>query len=326
MGPDANIRKLDDLSAQVSRGIFSLHSLVILALCLIAAVLIGRLVAHLLRMVVVVISNRADTTEDLRRVNRLRHFETLIVLNIALFRTLLIVAALYLWWLLVHPEGQSGAIIGAGAVVAILLGSSFGPVLRDFAAGAVMMAEQWYGVGDHVRLEPFADMQGVVERVTLRSTRIRGLNGEVIWVNNQHIQGARIAPRGIRTIALEIFVIDLKAGTQLIEKTNRRLPIGPLLVSTPLQILSHEEVGDELWHITAVGETAPGREWLLETSAVELVKSLDEASRKPVIAHGPLARYADSDAERRFKRTIHNARKSPAKRKTRTVGVRSRGK
>lgn len=287
-----------------------------LFICVLASLLIGRFIAHLLRMVVVRLSNHADNVEDLRRVNRLRHYETLIVLNIALLRTVLVLFALYVWWVLVHPSGQPTAIIGASAVAAILLGASFGPVLRDFAAGLVMMAEQWYGVGDHVRLEPFADMQGVVERVTLRSTRIRGLNGEVIWVNNQHIQGARIAPRGIRTIALELFVTDLKVGLQLLEKTNKRMPIGPLLVSTPLQVVSQEEVGDELWHITVIGETAPGREWLLETSATELIKTLDIQSRKPVIAHGPLARYADSDAERRFKRTLHNARKTNAKRRT----------
>jgi len=174
-----------------------------------------------------------------------------------------------------------------------------------------MMAEHWYGVGDHIKVEPFADMQGVVERVTLRSTRIRGLNGEVMWVNNQNIMGVHLAPKGIRTMALEMFVEDLQRGENLIQKTNRRLPTGPMLLITPLTIISNDKVGDKLWHITAVGETAPGREWLIEQSAVDLIKWLDEQSKNSILAHGPLARYADTEAERRFSRTIKNARKRP---------------
>jgi hypothetical protein len=112
-----------------------------------------------------------------------------------------------------------------------------------------------------------------------------------------------------------MFVDDLQAGERLIERANKRLPMGSLLVTTPLTIVSSEKVGDKLWQITAVGETAPGREWLLEQSAVKLIKELDEKSKKPTIAHGPLFRYADREAEKRFRRSISNARKRPAARK-----------
>jgi hypothetical protein len=121
----------------------------------------------------------------------------------------------------------------------------------------------------------------------------------------------RLSPKGIRTMALEMFVEDLERGQQLIQKTNSRLPTGPLLLITPLTIISTDKVGDKLWHITAVGETAPGREWLIEQSAVDLIKWMDEQSTKPVLAHGPLARFADIEAEKRFSRTIKNAKKRP---------------
>ena len=297
---------------QLAHSFLNAQSLLVLLVSLTIALVLGRLLAAVLRRVVVLIGHQADKSPNLHTVNRLRRFETFIVLSIAVLRTSLVLFGLYFWWLFVHPSGHPTALIGASALLVIVVSGALSPVLRDIAAGSVMMAEQWYGVGDHIRLEPFGDLQGVVERVTLRSTRIRGLNGEVVWVGNQHIMGVRLAPRGIRTIALELFVTDLAGGENLIEKTNKRLPIGPLLVTTPLHIISREEVGDKLWQITAVGETAPGREWLLETSAVELIKSLEAALKTPLIAHGPLARYADSDAERRFNRTIHNARKRPA--------------
>jgi hypothetical protein len=289
-----------------------------LILCVGAALLLGRILAFILRKVVNAIGASADRSQNLATVNRLRRYETLIVLSIAIIRTALVLFSLYFWWLWDHPTGQPTALIGASALLIVLISASLGPVLRDLSSGSVMMAEQWYGVGDHVRIEPFMDMQGVVERVTLRSTRIRGLNGEVVWVNNQYIQGVRIAPKGIRTIALEMFVNDIKAGEQLVIATNKRLPSGPLLLVSPLQVVETAEVGEKLWHITAVAETAPGREWLIEQSAVDLIKSLDSERKTPIIEHGPLARYADSEADQRFRRTITNARK-PTKVKRRVA-------
>ena len=303
---------------QVSENFINVHSITVFITCIVIALILGRIVAAILRKAVQLISRQADNTEDLRKVNRLRRYETILVLFIAGIRSVLLICAIYFWWMLTHPNAQPTALLGAGALTLVIVYGILTPVLRDITAGSVMMAEHWYGVGDHVKVEPFWDVQGVVERVSLRSTKIRGLNGEIIWINNQNITGVHLAPKGVRTMGLELFVTDLAAGENLISKTNRRLPIGPMLMVNPLEITSSEQVGDNLWHITAVGETAPGREWLIEQSAVELIKDLDEKSKKPVLTHGPLARYADPEADNRFKRTIKNARKRPAAKKSRT--------
>jgi hypothetical protein len=318
---DHAVRTTTNIFEKIQHNLLNTHSLIVLGIALAVALLAGRLIAHVLRQVVGLIGRRADKIENLNTVNRLRRYETFIILSIAVIRTALVLFAIYFWWMYVHPSGRPTAIIGASAIAALLLSGMLSPALRDIVAGSLMMAEQWYGVGDHIKIEPFADMQGVVERVTLRSTRLRGLNGEIMWINNQNIMGVRLAPRGIRTLGLEMFVDDLTAGEQLVAKANRRLPIGPLLVLGPLEIISSEQVGDQLWHITAIGDTAPGREWLIEHSAVELIKELDEKSKRPALAHGPLARYADVEAERRFRRTINNARKRPKQKKRRAKPV-----
>lgn len=290
---------------------FNWHAILSFVICVGAALLLGRIVSYLLRRVVVQIGAQADKSQDLRRVNLLRRYETLLVLSIAVIKVLLILFSLYFWWLLDHPDTQPTALIGASAILVLVLSASIGPMIGDVSAGAAMMIEEWYGVGDFIKVEPFANVEGVVERVTLRSTRIRNLNGEVVWVNNRTIQGVRLTPKGIRRLALDLFVTDLERGEKLIDKANDRLPIGPLLLVSPLRISDELQVGNNLWHITVIGETAPSREWLIENAAVDLMKELDESSKKPVIAHGPLPHYADTDAEKRFKRTITNARKKP---------------
>jgi hypothetical protein len=311
---DTTLEKSKSVLDQVTSTFFSGRSLITFVIAMATAIILGRIIAAILRKIARSVSRTADKVQDLKEVNRLRRIETLIVLFVALIRMMLVVMAVYFWWVYAHPTQQPGALIGASALVAIIGTATIGPILRDLAYGGIMMAEHWYGVGDHIQVEPFMELKGVVERVTLRSTRIRGLNGEIIWLNNQNIQGVRVLTKGVRTIALEIFVNNLEGGLNMIEQTNMRLPTGPLMVVRPLHIMSKNEVGDHLWHITAIGETAPGREWLLQDYARQILQELDD-DKHPVMRTDPIAHDADSDAERRFARTVQNARKSPLQRK-----------
>jgi hypothetical protein len=295
---------------QISDAIFNTRSLFILLICLLAGVIFGRIVSGILRRISRSVGRQADRSEGLSTVNRLRRIETLLVLSIAIVRSFFIVVALYFWWVYTHPQQQPTALIGASALIAIIAGGVFGPVLRDLAFGGGMMAEHWFGVGDLITIEPFAGIQGVVERVSLRSTKIRGLNGEIIWMSNQNIGGVRIAQKGVRSIALELFVSSEKRAADMIHRVNELLPRGASLLTSPLSIMTIERKESDLWHLTAIGETAPGREWLLEKNAVEILTNLDKEHKKPVLLAPPIARFADNDTERKFARAIHNAKKT----------------
>ncbi|HSW79465.1 MAG TPA: mechanosensitive ion channel domain-containing protein [Candidatus Saccharimonadales bacterium] len=305
------IQQSSNILKQTTDTLFNAHTLTILVIAIVVAFVLGRLLAIISHRITRALARRADKAKSIDAVNKLRRTETLIVLSTALIRVFLIIFALYLWWSLTHPNQQAGAIIGASALFAIILGGVLSPLLRDLSSGSVMMAEHWFGVSDHVTIEPFT-LQGIVERVTLRSVKIRSLNGESIWVNNQAISAVKITPKGVSTMAIEIFVNNLNRGLDLIEETNLRLPNGPLMVISPLTVMTHTEAGDKLWHLTAIGETAPERQWLLEKYAIQIMQEIDEKTKHPTLLHEPIARYSDSDAERRFARTINTARKEKA--------------
>lgn len=312
-----SLQKLSTNLEDVTSNIFNLQSLSLLALLLFGAFIFGRIIAMLLRRVNHFLSRQADKSTHLPTVERYRRTETFLVISIALIRTFFVAFAVYLWWVLEHPGQQPTAIIGATTIFAVIAGGVFSPVLRDLASGSMMMSEHWFGVGDHVKIEPFGDMQGVVERVTLRSTRVRGINGEVIWVNNQNIQAVRVTTKGLRTIAIELFVSNPELGKRLIEETDLRLPAGPIMVAKPLSIMDVNEVGRDghsMWHITAIAQTAPGREWLIEKYAIEVMQELDEKRKNPILMSDPIARNADNVAEQKFARAIRNARKVSTKR------------
>src|SRR5438093_11521583 len=94
----------------------------------------------------------------------------------------------------------------AGASFALILaGFAVQRILVDILAGLTMFIERWYSVGDTVTLLVGAELQGVVEDVSLRRTRLRSLSGEVIQVHNSQIQAVSVLPRGVKELAIEVF-------------------------------------------------------------------------------------------------------------------------
>jgi hypothetical protein len=72
-----------------------------------------------------------------------------------------------------------------------------------------------------------------------------------------------------------------------------------------LKITEEEKLNNTMWRITLSGQTVPGREWLIEHFAANAIKEADELEGKEkIIIYGPIARYVDSSAEKRFKRAI----------------------
>lgn len=295
------------------------RSMLVLILSMIAAYWLSKFLARGLIFMAQRIGRRSDNESDEARVTRLRQTETYLSVAIAIIRALVVVSVGYIAWRVLSPtaakSSTSGglAAIGAGAMFALVAGQTIGIVLRDLTASAIMISENWYKIGDFVKLDPFTDLSGVVERFTLTSTRIRALNGEVITVHNQNITGARVTPHGVRTIAVDIFVRDKRAGVAAIRRIIAAIPKGTMMLAHPLRITNIDKWGDERWRITVTGQTPPGREWLIDKFFVEAVSSLDDDKEKSerLLSLPPIPHAADETANRRFKRAVRVKKDQP---------------
>jgi small-conductance mechanosensitive channel len=291
---------LDDKATQDS---VVLRLFLALLAALVIAYIINRLLGFILNWLANFVADYNETDTQAERLIHTKRAETLLSVAGALLKVIVVGLSLYFMWRLANPTTAPLAILGAGTFFVILGAATIGPLLRDVTSGIVMIAEKWYNVGDHIVVDPFKNLSGIVERVNLRSTKIRSLKGEVIWVHNQHIQGVRVTPRGVRTMALDIFVKDLEKGRKLLEEVINTLPNGPTMIASPLVIKQEEEHGG-LWRITAVGQTTPGREWLIEKFAVEAIQEADSKNKNKLIIHEPIVRYTDALAEQRFKHSM----------------------
>lgn len=296
---------LDEWLQAIGEGILDGKWIVILLFASVAAFILNKLIARIIPGLVKFVADRADSATDTDKLLHWRRLETFIGVILAAVKLLIFFTAIYFAWRTFNPTGTPIALVGASAVFVVLASATVGPLLRDLTYGIIMIAERWYNVGDHIAVEPFLKLGGVVEAVTLRSTKLRSLNGEIIWLHNQHIQGVRVTPRGVRNLAIDVFVSDLDRGKRLMERALKSLPMGATTVVQKFEISETEELAEELWRITAVGQTAPGREWLIEDFALEAITKNDKANKRgEIIVYGPIARFSDDAAERRFKRTV----------------------
>ncbi len=289
----------------------AMRSLVVLVISIIGAFFLSKIVALVIIRIAQFVATVSDNAPDAERQVRLRRVETYLSVTIALVRALIVgFVAFYTWNLFSDYTTVGVATIGASAFFIVLAGGTIGMILRDITTGASMIIEGWFHVGDYIEVEPFLKVSGVVERMTLRSTKLRSLSGEIIWVHNQHMQSVKVTPRGLRTIAVDVFVNNQRIGQTLIEKAIETVPTGTIKVARKPEITRTEKWGDHLWLFSVVAETPPGREWIMEKYFVDSLREVDERRKGPqTLVRPPLARFADAAAERSFKRAVRMARK-----------------
>jgi small conductance mechanosensitive channel len=198
--------------------------------------------------------------------------------------------------------GGSGAIAGASLLV-LLLGFALQRFLIDILSGIFMQFEGWFAIGDSVVIEP-SKLTGIVEETSLRSTKLRTVGGDVIYVNNSQVQAVRVLPRGVREVSIELVVRDEAEGRRLVENAARVMPVGPTQFIRAPWIESAEQLDDELVLIRARAAVAPGREWLADGF---LANVLRERAAAGLIVHGPVIIEIDDLAQRRFARATSGA-------------------
>ena len=304
INPAGAVREIQQFFTQ--KNAFSMVLLFILVLLL--AFFLSRYVAKAIIKIAQLVATQSDKSSDEQKKVKLRQIETHLNIGVAVVRALIVAITAYVTWRILSPsDNPSGiAAIGASAFFVVFAGQTLGMLLRDVTSGAIMITENWFSVGDYVKLEPFADLTGVVERFNLRSTKLRNLNGEVIWVNNQHIQAVHVTPRGLKTIAVDLFTRKEEEALKVITEIIETIPTGTMMLASPLKITRVEKWANETTRITIIGQTAPGREWLIQDFLVNALSDIDDEvdKDKRLFLYKPFSRFADETATRKFQRAV----------------------
>jgi small-conductance mechanosensitive channel len=193
--------------------------------------------------------------------------------------------------------GRLTAVAGASFIL-ILVGFSAQRMLMDIIAGFNMFVEHWYSVGDTIAI-PMLEVQGVVEDLSLRRTKLRSLDGEVINIHNSQIAAVRVLPGGVKEFDVEFVASSREAAEVLVEHVGAILPEGPTTFIRRPVIHQVDDLAPGLVRLRMRAAVAPGREWLVHGFYTDLLK---ERADKHLIVHGPVVLTVDDNVERSFAR------------------------
>jgi len=189
------------------------------------------------------------------------------------------------------------AVAGASFIL-ILVGFSAQRMLMDIIAGFNMFVEHWYSVGDTIAI-PMLEVQGIVEDLSLRRTKLRSLDGEVINIHNSQIAAVRVLPGGVKEFDVELVASNREAAELLVEHVGAILPEGPTTFIRRPVIHQVDNLAPGLVRLRMRAAVAPGREWLVHGFYTDLLK---ERADKHLIVHGPVVLTVDDKVERSFAR------------------------
>jgi small-conductance mechanosensitive channel len=161
-------------------------------------------------------------------------------------------------------------LVAPATVAGVALGFGAQRIVQDILAGFFLITERQYGFGDVIRLtipgtgEP---VQGTVVDVSLRTTQVRTVNGEVVITPNGQIVQATNLSRDWARAVVDVPVpatADISQVTEILQQVGTAAyaddDLRPLLLDEP-SVMGVESIGIDQLNIRVVARTLPGKQF-----------------------------------------------------------------
>lgn len=244
------------------------RGLTILLICVVAFVL-TRIVTFVARRRMRAIAEaRAAHAEQTLGSNLGSYQEALIgAIRWALNFCIVFVATL---WVLFELSLPATALVPLASVVGAGLGFGAQQIVGDVLAGIFILSERQFGVGDLIRVGPLVGVgwvEGRVEEMTLRVTKLRTFDGDMVTIANgelrQSVNASRDWARVLVTVPLQRDV-DLEAVTVRLNEVGADLAADAaweaLVLEAP-SVSGLDDLGAETIQVRVVGRSLPAQQW-----------------------------------------------------------------
>ena len=148
------------------------------------------------------------------------------------------------------------------AGLAVSLGAQ--SLIKDLIGGILIIIENQYAVGDSIVV---GTVSGEVERITLRTTQVRSLNGDLCVVPNGEVRVLANQTRDWARAVVDVGIAyeeDLDRALIVLEQGAAAFAQDPAfepdLLESP-QVLGVHSLGDSAVMVRIVAKTQPGKQW-----------------------------------------------------------------
>jgi small conductance mechanosensitive channel len=170
------------------------------------------------------------------------------------------------------PGVSTTSLVAPAAVVGVALGFGAQRLVQDLLAGFFIIAERQYGFGDLISIAGPGIPEGVigtVEDVTLRVTKVRTANGEVIFTSNGQITQLTNLSRDWARVVIDVPVplsVDIGDVSEILREVGRAAYDDDELHPQPLDapaVMGVQSIEVDQVHVRMVARTLPGRQFLV---------------------------------------------------------------
>src|ERR1700754_1081825 len=155
-----------------------------------------------------------------------------------------VIYAVALFMILGEVGIELGPLLAGAGIIGVALGFGSQSLVKDFLSGVFILIEDQFGVGDIVNLDN--ETSGTVEAVSLRTTRLRSVDGTV-W----HVPNGEIRRVGNQSQHWSRALIDIEVAyeTDLEHAQSVIASVAHEIASTDNDVLDEPEV----WGVEALG-------------------------------------------------------------------------
>tara|TARA_R110001583_G_scaffold73483_3_gene204430 strand:- start:2396 stop:3247 length:852 start_codon:yes stop_codon:yes gene_type:complete len=157
-----------------------------------------------------------------------------------------------------------GPILAAAGIVGLAFGFGGQYLIRDIISGLFIILENQYRIGDYVKFE---NLGGVVEKISLRMTTLRDLDGTVHHIPHGEIKEVSNYAKDFARVNLDIGVAydtNLEHVIGVVNEVGNELAqdsqFKELIIKAP-QFLRVNDFADSSVMLKILGETLPLKQW-----------------------------------------------------------------
>lgn len=179
--------------------------------------------------------------------------------NVALV-TIAIITAL----LLLASIMDIGPLLATAGIAGLAISFGAQSLVKDIIGGMIIVLEAQFGIGDVIRV---AGTSGQVEKITLRATTLRDLQGVVHTVPNGQINTVSNMTKGWSRAVLDIGVAykeDVDRVMDVLRDIGREMRADPewsALMMEDIEIAGVDDFGDSAVVIRVLAKTLPLKQW-----------------------------------------------------------------
>ncbi|MFC4735449.1 mechanosensitive ion channel family protein [Bacillus daqingensis] len=169
------------------------------------------------------------------------------------------------------------ALIAGAGIVGLAIGFGAQGLVSDIVTGFFILLERQIDVGEYVTI---AGMDGVVEEVGLRTTKVRGFDGTVHFIPNREIGSLSNHSRSNMQAIVDISISyddNIDEAVRVMQAVCDRIAAEEEAIVEGPDVLGVQNLGDSDVVIRILGKTVNMEQWAVER---KLRKALKEALDK----------------------------------------------